>query len=135
MSLKALDPYSGPGYYRALRHATDSGANVINLSIGGGHDPTEETLVRRALRSGVVVAAMGDEKKEGNATSYPAALDGVIAVGASDEADRVADFSCTGRHIALLAPGVNVLSTVPHYRTTEADGTDYEAWPGTSMAT
>jgi len=135
MSLKALDPYSGPGYYRALRHATDRGARVINLSLGGEHDPTEETLVRRAMRRGVVVvAAMGNEKLKGNPRSYPAAVPGVIAVGASDEADRVADFSCTGPHIDLLAPGVSVLSTVPTYPSGLADGTDYEAWPGTSMA-
>ena len=135
MSLKALDPYSGPGYYRALRHATDEGARVINLSLGGDHDPTEAALVLRAIRRGVVVvAAMGNEKLEGNPTSYPAALTGVIAVGASDEADRVADFSCTGRHIDLLAPGVSVLSTVPTYPSRLADGEDYEAWPGTSMA-
>jgi hypothetical protein len=136
MSLKALDPYSGPGYYRALRYATDNGARVINLSLGGPHDPTEEMLVRRAIQRGVaVVAAMGNEKLKGNATSYPAAVDGVIAVGASDEADRVADFSCTGPHISLLAPGVSVLSTVPRYRVSLTDTRDYDAWPGTSMAT
>jgi subtilisin family serine protease len=59
----------------------------------------------------------------------------VISVGASDEADRGADFSCTGRHIDLLAPGVRVLSTVPTYPSQLADRTDYDAWPGTSMAT
>ena len=135
MSLKALEPYSGAGYYRALRHATDNGARVINLSLGGPHDPTEEILVRRAISRGVVVvAAMGNEKQEGNATSYPAAIAGVIAVGASDETDRVASFSCTGPHIDLVAPGVSVLSTVPRYPSSDADGTDYEAWPGTSMA-
>ncbi len=135
LSLKALDPYSGAGYYRALRHATDNGARVINLSLGGPRDPTEEILVRRAISRGVVVvAAMGNEKRKGNPTSYPAALPGVIAVGASDETDRIASFSCTGPHIDLVAPGVSVLSTVPTYPSSEADGTDYEAWPGTSMA-
>jgi hypothetical protein len=135
LSLKALDPYSGPGYYRALRHAADSGARVLNLSLGGGPDPTEETLVRRAIRRGVVVvAAMGNEKEEGNPPSHPAAIPGVIAVGASTETDGIASFSSTGRHIDLVAPGVNVLSTVPTYPTSLAEGTDYEAWPGTSMA-
>ncbi len=135
MSLKALEPYEPLGYYRALRHATDEGARVLNLSLGGSHDPTEEDLVRRAMRRGVVVvAAMGNDKLEGNPKSYPGAIGGVVAVGATDEIDRIADFSQTGSHIDLVAPGVNVLSTVPTYRTTDADGTDYEAWPGTSMA-
>ena len=136
MALKALGPYSGPGYYRALRYATDQGARVINLSMGGEHDPTEELLIKRAIaKNVVVVAAMGNEYEEGNATSYPAAISGVIAVGATDELDRRASFSNTGPHIALVAPGVNVLSTVPTYPTSLAEGTDYEAWPGTSMAT
>lgn len=136
MSLKALDPYSATGYYRAIRHATDSGAKVINFSLGGGHDPTEEVLIRRAMDKGVViVAAMGNEKLEGNPLSFPAAIGGVIAVGATNELDAVAAFSNTGTHIDLAAPGVNILSTVPTYPSSLADGTDYEAWPGTSMAT
>jgi subtilisin family serine protease len=35
----------------------------------------------------------------------------------------------------LVAPGVNILSTVPTYPVALANTTDYEAWPGTSMAT
>jgi len=136
MSLKALGPYSGPGYYRAIRHATDNGAKVINLSLGGEQDPTEEMLIRRALNRGVVVvAAMGNEFDEGNPTSYPAAIRGVVAVGATTETDGRAPFSNTGPHIDLAAPGVNILSTVPTYPAELAEITDYEAWPGTSMAT
>jgi len=135
LSLKALNPYDGPGYYRALRHATDH-ASVINLSLGGGSDRTEALLVERAIRRGVVVvAAMGNEFLRGNPTSFPAAIDGVIAVGATDEVDRRGRFSNTGPHISLCAPGVNVLSTVPTYPSSMAETTDYEAWPGTSMAT
>ena len=78
---------------------------------------------------------MGNEKQEGNSKSYPAAIANVIAVGATDETDSIALFSCTGTHIDLVAPGVNIVSTVPTYPTSLADGTDYEAWPGTSMAT
>jgi hypothetical protein len=136
LSLKALDPYSPEGYYQAIKHAIDANVRVINLSLGGSQDPTEEELIKTALKKGiVVVAAMGNEKLEGNATSYPAAISGVIAVGASDELDKIADFSNTGTHIDLVAPGVNVLSTVPTYSTSKAEGKNYEAWPGTSMAT
>jgi hypothetical protein len=135
MSLKALDPYSAVGYYQALRYATDNGARVINMSLGGGHDPTEESLILRAIENDVVVvAAMGNEQQEGNPTSYPAAVKGVISVGASTETDRIAPFSNTGKHIDLVAPGVNILSTVPTYPTALASSVDYEAWPGTSMA-
>src|SRR5690606_35946880 len=99
-------------------------------------DPTEEILIRAAIDSGmVVVAAMGNEFRAGNAPSYPAALPDVIAVGASTEIDRRASFSNTGPHITLVAPGENILSTVPTYASELAESTDYDAWPGTSMAT
>jgi subtilisin family serine protease len=135
MSLKALGPYDGPGYYRAIRHATTNGAKVINLSLGGAHDPTEELLIQQAIARGVVVvAAMGNDADRGNPTSYPAALPGVVAVGATDELDRRAEFSQFGPHITLVAPGVNILSTVPTYPTSLASTTLHEAWHGTSMA-
>ena len=54
---------------------------------------------------------------------------------AIDETDRRASFSCTGAHIGLVAPGVNILSTVPRIKASFADTTDYDSWPGTSMAT
>jgi subtilisin family serine protease len=136
ISLKALGPYDGPGYYRAIRHATDQGAQVINFSLGGNHDPTEELLIKRALDKGVIiVAAMGNGFPQANAPSYPAAIDGVIAVGASTEVDRRASFSQTGKHISLVAPGANIVSTVPTYPSELSETTDYDSWPGTSMAT
>jgi subtilisin family serine protease len=123
-------------YYQALGHAIDAGARVVSLSLGGSHDPGEEDVIRDLLAAGiVVVAAMGNEYEEGNPTSYPAGQDGVIAVGATDEADRRANFSCTGKHIALVAPGVNILSTVPTHPCELTQTTHYDAWPGTSMAT
>lgn len=133
LSLKALGPYDGPTYYRALRYATDN-AKVINLSLGGAWDPTEELLIKRALREGVVVvAAMGNDFQRGNPISFPAAIPKVIAVGASDELDEWGPFSQTGDHISLAAPGVNILSTVP--RRSSPPTTDYAVWSGTSMAT
>ena len=78
---------------------------------------------------------MGNEYEEGNPTSYPAAYPGVIAVGASDEMDRRASFSCTGSHIALVAPGERILSTTPMYPSEFASQVEYDSWPGTSMAT
>lgn len=126
-------------YQRALNGARNAGVRAINLSIGGGErSRTEELLFRRLIQSGaVVVAAMGNEFEEGNPIEYPGAYPGVIAVGAIDEASRRAPFSNTGRHIALSAPGVNILSTLP-MKTSPARkrvDTKYNAWSGTSMAT
>jgi subtilisin family serine protease len=139
MALKALpkrgNRWNAEAYYRALAYPIGK-SRVLNLSIGGGEDPAERDIIADLIGEGVcVVAAMGNEFEEGNPTSYPAAYPGVIAVGASDEVDRRASFSCTGPHISLVAPGVNIISTVPRYPTELAEEVDYDSWPGTSMAT
>ena len=140
MALKGL-PKSGndwdaPAYYRALAHPITNGARVLNLSLGGGLDPGERDVIADLIAAGVVVvAAMGNEFEEGNPIEYPAAYPGVIAVGATDEVDRRASFSCTGTHIALVAPGERILSTTPRYPSEFAQSIMYDSWPGTSMAT
>jgi len=137
--MKALPRRGGSwnavAYYQALASPIELKAKVLNLSLGGGIDPGEKDVILDLLDAGiVVVAAMGNEFEEGNPTSYPAAYEGVIAVGATDEVDRRAAFSCTGSHISLVAPGERILSTVPRYASELAATTMYDSWPGTSMA-
>ena len=126
-------------YLRALNAVRTAGMRVVNLSIGGtASDQTEALLFRLLNDDGInVVAAMGNEFEDGDPTEYPAAYKGTIAVGAINEANRRAFFSNTGAHIALSAPGVNILSTLPMKTSPVRDGTDteYNAWSGTSMAT
>jgi subtilisin family serine protease len=83
----------------------------------------------------VVAAAMGNEFQDGNPTEYPGAYPTVFAVGAVSESLRRSVFSNTGRHIALVAPGSNILSTLPVKRSPRLQETNYAAWSGTSMAT
>ena len=140
MALKALpkrgNRWNAEAYYQALAHPIEAGVKVLNMSLGGGFDPGERDIIADLIDSDVtVVAAMGNEYEEGNPTSYPAAYAGVIAVGASDEMDRRASFSCTGKHIALVAPGERIISTTPMYPSEFAVQVGYDSWPGTSMAT
>jgi subtilisin family serine protease len=57
---------------------------------------------------------------------YPAAFPEVIAVGSVDADGHRSQFSTTGEHIALSAPGEHIVSTGRH---------GYEAGSGTSYAT
>lgn len=133
---RAGNPWNAERYYQALAYPIDRGAKVVNLSLGGSLDPGERDIIADLLDAGItVVAAMGNDFLKGNPIAYPAAYEGVIAVGASDELDRRADFSGTGKHIALVAPGDNILSTVPRYPSEFAQKLEYDSWPGTSMAT
>jgi subtilisin family serine protease len=147
--------YVDPILYRAaLAACLDAGVQVVNLSIGGAGvpDPQEQALFQALIDGGIsVVAAMGNENSA--QPSYPAAIPGVIAVGATAIDDSRADFSNFGPHIALSAPGVSIWSTLPTYAgqsgfyAVQGSGggwvrgepmrreTDYDAWQGTSMAT
>jgi subtilisin family serine protease len=132
------DPYlDTESYLRALGEVVDERAAVLNLSIGGGaYSDVEAILFAEAVRAGVtVVAAMGNDYEQGNPTSYPAAYDDVISVGSIAEDRRRSSFSNTGPHIDLVAPGSNILSTVPTTRSAQRRETDYASWSGTSMAT
>ena len=121
----------------ALREAARAGLSALNMSIGGTQSSRTEALLMRRLvdRGVVVVAAMGNEFAEGNPKEFPAAYDGVLAVGAVAENRERSAFSNTGSHIGICAPGSNILSTLPRRRSSFRDETMYASWSGTSMAT
>ena len=91
---------------------------------------TLKTSVNEAWAAGVVqVAAAGNEGNKngkGDNIGYPARLDNVVAVGATDEEDSRYGSSSTGPDLDAMAPGVRILSTV--------DGGGYDTFNGTSMA-
>ena len=98
----------------AIRYAADSGAKVINLSLGG---PTPSTTLRDALayavsRGAFVAIAMGNAYEDGNPVEYPAAyakdIEGVMSVGAVGPSLERAYYSSTGPHIEISAPGGTV---------------------------
>ncbi|HWT07001.1 MAG TPA: S8 family serine peptidase [Xanthomonadales bacterium] len=115
----------------AVNDAVGKGVDVINLSLGAaedyspnnGFDQGEHDSIEAAITAGVtVVAAAGNDADGGESGTphsvldYPAAYDGVIAVGASALRDNntgvfagsteyVAPYSQFGPGLALVAPG------------------------------
>ncbi|MBX2907977.1 MAG: Ig-like domain-containing protein [Taibaiella sp.] len=108
MMLKALDS-NGSGNTgltsAAIYYATDNGAKVINMSLGGsGYSSGLQTAINYAYSNGVTcVAAMGNDNT--STPFYPAAMNHIIAVGASRCDDSRATFSNYGSHISVIAPG------------------------------
>ncbi|MBM0104670.1 S8 family serine peptidase [Steroidobacter sp. S1-65] len=100
----------------ALSRAIEMKADIVNLSLGGPSDPLLRRLVEHGLaRDMIFVAAL---PTEGVATGFPSEIPGVVvadAVGHKHAADNV-----------LLAPGIDVLTLVPH------NGYDFVS--GSSMA-
>ena len=115
----------------AIRYATRMGARIISASWGGGgYSSLLAQAVSDAQRAGVIfVAAAGNDGKDiSSSPTYPANLDGVIAVGASTDTDQLAYFSNYGPSVVMVAaPGENILSTFL--------GHGYKTLSGTSMAT
>jgi subtilisin family serine protease len=126
---------------KGIEWAGDHGARVISMSLGGpssAMDMVVDRSVQKALKQDVtIVAAMGNSGKDEK--SVPACLKGVIAVGATDSADKKASFSTWGDNISVSAPGVQILSTMPTYEVflTKEYGisNNYAKLSGTSMAT
>ncbi|WP_047982206.1 S8 family peptidase [Ornithinibacillus contaminans] len=109
-----------------ITYAADSGAEVINLSLGCNcATQTLENAVNYAWNRGaVVVAAAGND---GVSTTFePASYANVIAVGAVGSNNRKASFSNWGTWVDVMAPGVDIASTYPSNR--------YVYMSGTSMA-
>jgi len=69
-----------------------------------------EQAVASAVTAGVLVVAPSAEPAIG--VGYPAALGGVIAVGATDANDNVATFSGGGAQLDLVAPGQSIVALV-----------------------
>jgi hypothetical protein len=142
--------YSGNFYSsdvaEALYYAVEHGADVINMSFGG---EVQSTLVMDALAvafgQAVLVAAAGNEgwyneippKLPPPKPFFPASYIYVLGVMAQDTApnakgENLARFSNWDNHddtrveYEVMAPGVDIFSTLPLAQ--------YAAWDGTSMA-
>jgi len=121
--------YQPDALYKALEAAATNRLPVLNMSLTSfASDATADRLIRRCLYNGVVVvAAMGDYARSGNAHSYPANNPDVIAVGGTDRYDRKTRHSSTGPHIWISAPGEDIQTVSADRRYTEEDGTSFAA--------
>ncbi len=89
----------------AIIFAADNGANVINMSLGGGGESKlMQEAIDYAYKKGVViVAAAGNSNR--NAAFYPARYPKVIAVSATGSTGEKAPYSNYGAGIDVAAPG------------------------------
>jgi subtilisin family serine protease len=130
MNVKVLGD-DGTGSYSSVANgiiwAADNGAQIINLSLGGGESSqVMEDAVNYAWSKGVVVvAAAGNNGND--LPFYPAYYANCIAVAATYADDARASFSNYGDWVDVAAPGYSILSTYKN--------NNYMFMSGTSMAT
>lgn len=111
----------------AIAYATDNGADVLSNSWGGGgYSQALQDVITAATEAGVLFVAAAGNAGTDNLV-YPAALQHVLAVSATDHKDVKATFSSYGAFVDIGAPGVSIHST-------KLNGS-YGPASGTSMAT
>ena len=140
MPVKVLD--SGgygddTGISNGIQWATDNGADVISMSLGGGgYVSYTESVINYATENGTVVIAASGNDNSGS-VSYPSAYSNCISVGALSPCnERKSTSSCDGENfwgsnygsgLDFLAPGVRI-------HTTTMNGSYTSTFNGTSSA-
>ena len=128
MPLRVLGPNGGSDadIASAFVYAAQNGAKVVNASLGGsGATPLVQNAVQANPQTLYVVAAgnggsdgVGDNNDTQNFYPCNIPFANLICVAATDQNDQLTDFSNYGtQNVDLAAPGFNVLSSIPAYRT------------------
>jgi subtilisin family serine protease len=110
---------------KGLDWAAAEGARVINMSFAGPNDPAIHRALEAATKKGIVLIAAAGNAGAKSPPLYPAADVNVIAVTATDADDKLFEQANRGNHIAVAAPGAQLLVATP-------DG--YEMSSGTSFS-
>ena len=108
MPVKVLDHFgrgSSADIADAIRFAADNGANVINMSLGGGgYSQVMANAVAYARKKGVTVVCAAGNSGRGT-VEYPAAYPGAVAVAAVGPDGMRAPYSSYGKELDIAAPG------------------------------
>ena len=111
---------------KGLKYATEQKARVINMSFAGPTDPGLGRHLAAAKANGAVLVAAAGNFGPKSPPQYPAADPNVIAVSATDANDQMFKASNIGPHVAVAAPGVDILLPAPD--------NDYQVTSGTSFS-
>jgi subtilisin family serine protease len=139
----------------AFEYARDNGADVINMSLGGGYTETWNDPITLAYNMGITVVVAAGNDSFGDGARYfftdqpstwlsPVCNDGpnfidnhVLGVGATDSSDVCAFFTNLDKSarefVDVMAPGVNDYSTF-YYNPPEGFNSRYGFMSGTSQA-
>ena len=93
--------------------AVGQGARVVNMSFAGPSDPALGRTLAAAQQKGVVLVAAAGNAGPKSPPLWPAADPNVIAVTATDYDDHLFAMANRGSHVAIAAPGVDILVATP----------------------
>ncbi len=112
---------------QGIVEAVRNGAQLINISMGSQGD---SAIVRQAVeyarqQGSLIIAAAGNNGID--QVSYPAANEGVIAVGAVDATGSHLDFSNSGQEVDVSAPGYGINAAWTGDQAASMSGTSFSA--------
>jgi len=97
----------------AIRYASDQGARVINLSLGGTNQTAAlQGALEYAASKGILVVAAAGNGGLTASTTFPAGNDLTIAVTAVDQTLNAPSFTQRGTYIDISAPGISICSSI-----------------------
>src|SRR5947209_4576865 len=112
---------------KGLDWAGKSNARIINMSFAGPADEELHTMLAALRRKGAVLVAAVGNAGPNSRPLYPAADPEVIAVTATDNNDGLFAQANRGTHIAVAAPGVDILLAAPNGSYQMHSGTSFAA--------
>lgn len=133
LAVRAFDPKGGSAQgttfaiIKGLDWAVAQQARVINMSFAGPADPAIHRALEAAHRKGIVLIAAAGNAGPKSPPLYPAADPDVIAVTGTDAQDKLLAVANRGRHIAVAAPGADLLVAIPDGGYEVSSGTSYAA--------
>lgn len=133
LAIRAFDPAGKTAegttfnILKSLNWAAANGARVINMSFAGPSDPAIGRSLAAARKKGIVLVAAAGNEGAKSAPLYPAADVNVIAVSATDADDQLLEQSNRGNHIAVAAPGSQIMVAIPNGGYEVSSGTSHAA--------
>lgn len=103
---------------------------LINMSLGahGSSSTSVESIISRMVNDkGIPIIVSAGNYDDNACTTFPAKLNDVITVGATDTLDRKPSFSNDGPCVDIFTPGVDIISC-------DNDGVGSRILSGTSMS-
>ena len=108
--------------------AVDNGAEIITMSLGSPYTSRNiERALDYAVKNNVIVFCAAGNSGNDVDIMYPAKYLQTVSIGAISRKLMVSSFSCCGDNLDFVAPGEDIISSVP--------GNGYAKMTGTSMAT
>ncbi|MCI3904764.1 S8 family peptidase [Streptomyces spectabilis] len=138
------------GIIAGIEWAAAEGADVVNLSLGGGDtpgvDPLEAAVNKVSEDKGILFAIAAGNDGAPASVGSPGSADAALTVGAVDDNDKLAEFSSQGPRVGdgaikpdVTAPGVDITAAAaPGSQIEKEVGQKPEGYltiSGTSMAT